>query len=290
MIQNIIFIIKIILRRISGPIVRGSIEKNHNTLCVIGNGPSLKKDLLLIKKNIDDYDVVSVNQFSTYKEYSIIKPKHYVLVDSIYWDGSLNEDIVANTSNAITSIITKTNWPLNLYVPLSKKLYFQKIFTKNPFINLCTIKTGGKLLKNTNVMKVILKYRLSFLPTINVVHLAIQIGFFLRYKKIIAFGLDSDSFKSLYVDQFSNLVYSNPDHYNSSKSLKKMPIQKKHKSLSQRLDQASLSFKIYEVLNIQAKFENLKLLNCSSFSMIDSLDRDSLFHEKNKNNSYKSYK
>lgn len=276
MLNNIIFLFKIIIRRFLGPIIEVNFNKCFDTLCVIGNGPSLKKDLPLILKNKKNWDIISVNQFSTYKEFEKIKPKLYVLVDSIYWDKNLHNDIIIKSSNAINSLNEKTDWDLNLYVPISKKIYFQNIFKKNINIKVCGIKNGGKLFNNKTLMRHILKYQLSFLPTVNVVHLAIQIGFFLKYRKIFLFGLDSDGFKNFYVDPITNLVYSNTYNYSNKLLNKRIPAQKKHKRLSQRLDQVSLSFKLYEVMSRQANFENIELYNCSSFSMIDSIKRKNL--------------
>mgnify|MGYP001181789576 CR=1 FL=1 len=275
MIKTCIYIFKIILKYFFfGQIIeKSNFKKLSNTLCIIGNGPSLNKDLRVITNYIDKWDIIVVNNFSNYKEYSLLRPKQYVLTDSTFWDQNLDYKILSKTKKTISNIINLTSWSLNLYVPLKQKSYFVKVFSKNKNIKICGLRLGGMIIQNKFLMKLIIKKRLSFLPNKNIVHMAIQIGFFYKYKKIHLFGIDSDVFKSFFVDQKTNRVYTNYDYYNVNHTEKGLIAPKKFKKLSERLDQVSDSFKIYDILAKQASFENIQLFNCSSFSMVDTLER-----------------
>lgn len=95
-----------------------------NEVYVLGNGPSLKvslKDLDLSNK-----ELYVLNDFADSEYYSILRPRHYVIADSLYWR--------KNPDETMLSILKKdTEWDMTLYIPqiAYKKQIIQEYLATN---------------------------------------------------------------------------------------------------------------------------------------------------------------
>ena len=59
--------------------------KNSGSCFILGNGPSLKADIVKYIDEIKNSNTFVVNDFAKSDFYEVVKPKYYVLVDPSYW-------------------------------------------------------------------------------------------------------------------------------------------------------------------------------------------------------------
>ena len=95
--------------------------KQKKDICVIGNGPSLKKDLDFLYSKIGLCDFICVNQFAESEEYEKIKPSIYLFLDGAWFSDNFPflESIIYPTLDAIN---LKTTWELIILVPFGSDL------------------------------------------------------------------------------------------------------------------------------------------------------------------------
>ena len=110
----------------------------------------------------------------------------------------------------------------------------------------------------------------------NVLILSLYYSIMSQYKDISIYGADFDVFKQLQVDQFSNQVYTGASHFydNSVSPDPKKYINHPNKMMHVRLGQDQNAFFQIYTLALLARKRKISLKNASSFSLIDSIDRE----------------
>ena len=83
-------------------------------LAILGNGPSLKNQLprLIEQKEWEQADMMAVNFFALSEEFSIIKPKYYVISDPMFFREAGRSERIDNLYKALA----KVDWQMTLYV------------------------------------------------------------------------------------------------------------------------------------------------------------------------------
>lgn len=111
--------------------------KGAGTIHIIGTGPSLKKDMMrFVAKRKKKDNILCVNHFASTDTYEKLKPNLYLLCDSAFFSAATSHvnDIC---ELLIDSLIKKTNWKLNLIIPISK--------IKSPVIDRLKANTNIKI-------------------------------------------------------------------------------------------------------------------------------------------------
>ena len=106
------------------PTQKADVNRNGKVCFVLGNGPSLDADI----KDASDIhgfgDTFCVNDFAKTDLYIKIQPKHYVFADPCWWLSTSPENIVLRRNHVYDEILSKTTWPLTIYVPFCGKKIF----------------------------------------------------------------------------------------------------------------------------------------------------------------------
>ena len=110
------------------------------TLYVLGNGPSLIKQVETYGDFLATKDLICVNAMSTTQYYEYLQPKYYTYVDP---DGFVPLDELCPESrleivNTFKDIVEKTKWTMVLFVPsvAEKNEEWVKYIQSNPFIKI----------------------------------------------------------------------------------------------------------------------------------------------------------
>ncbi|MCR9633792.1 hypothetical protein NB520_20045, partial [Vibrio antiquarius] len=70
-------------------------SSNKSKKCIVlGNGPSIKNDIEVIKKQIGNSDYLAVNHFCENSDFEILKPNKYVLLDEYFWHPDASLDLI----------------------------------------------------------------------------------------------------------------------------------------------------------------------------------------------------
>ena len=198
------------------PSTLDQIIKTKEKMLIIGNGPSLTKNLERDIEKFKDFDCIVVNNFCETMYYTQVKPKFYLLADSAFF-GNIDtcaDWLKTRINNLIDSLITNTTWDINLIVPnIAINSKFLSEIQKNPFIHpyyynafdTCKIEEGEKFkLWDKNLLSV---------PAQTCLNTCLWLGIFLRYKEIYLVGADTTWIELLHVDQETNEVYTIDSHF-----------------------------------------------------------------------------
>lgn len=245
-------------------------------LLILGNGPSLKDDLVNICSDFpsDNADFLCVNSFADSEYFEKIKPKHYVLIDPHAFKERLYEErLVKFKNNLLVSLKHKTTWDLNIYVP--------KYYLNSEFVNSIKANKNIRVIPINNiplkggfwgVKKKLFSWGLGNPIFQNVLVASIFIGIQKGYKNIEIYGADHNWTRNLLVSE-GNLVILKNDHFHQKENIVIKDESGNPKKLHKFLDQIALMFKEYHTLSLFAKYKGVKIVNRTSESFIDAFER-----------------
>ncbi len=110
----------------------------------------------------------------------------------------------------------------------------------------------------------------------NVLIYAVYLAIQARYKEIIIYGADLSFHKDIDVDPETNDLINKFEHFYGEKNyevLKQNPQKVKKFTMYEIMDTTAKTFFAHDVLSGYAKKLGIKVLNKSSYSLIDAYDR-----------------
>jgi hypothetical protein len=242
-------------------------------LYIMGNGPSLQKDLHKIKKNSQ---IFAVNTFLSKNYFKSYKPSFLCCIDSMFWSdfNRLSSSIKKPVKKTFLEL-NRVNWNISVFIPMKAKKTFQSRI-KNKKIKIIVVPSLSYDFESSFYLK-ILNYLNLPPPRINVVVTAIYIGIMSRIKNIYLLGIDMDRIYSFKVDQVTNKSYMNYVHFSKSKKnivkFKNKFKDRKETSIYVKLKREATVFKWYAYVAMLSKSNNILLKNKSSKSLVDSINR-----------------
>jgi hypothetical protein len=242
-------------------------------LFILGNGPSLQKDLSKIKKNSQ---IFAVNTFLSKQYFKLYKPDFLCCVDSMFWEDykRLSTSVKKPVEKTFLEL-NRANWHIKVFIPSrAKKIFESRVKNKN--IEIIIIPFLSYDFECSYYLK-ILGYLKLPPPRINVVVTAIYIGIVSGIRNIKLLGVDMDRIYSFKVDQNTNKSYMDYIHFSKTK---KRPIKFKNKfkdreetNMYIKLKREATVFKWYAYVSMLCKSNNFLLRNKSFKSLVDSIER-----------------
>ncbi len=275
------FTIKLFLIKINNfktPIIIEFKNKSHKRSIILGNGPSLLKDMHEINNHSKDKcDFFAVNFFANTNYFFELKPNYYFLADKLFWSDNLNKNFVNLRSDTLDRLKC-VNWGMTILCPESGYGYIKSNFFNNSNISIIEIPEKYIELKTKQMQLFVLRNRFFGLPNINSVSTLIWYSIISNYSEIYLYGLDFSGFKSITVNQETNQVSVPVKHFYKNSDAEKDSSNKyqskKNKSLSVRLYQNYRFMKYNEILNELAVSLRIDIINRSYFSYVDSFKRE----------------
>ncbi len=253
------------------------IPKNKKTIIIV-NGPSLKKDIKKILNKTKKFEFYGVNYFAMTKIFNIIRPNYYAFADPIFWRKDISPEFKKDNSK-LFKILSKVDWDMNLICPIAGAKIVSERLKKNQNIKVIPLKSHFYNFKNEKFNIFALDIGIVTPIFNNVLTVALWHAIQRKVSYIELYGADFSLFKELSVDQNTNELKSLYSHfYKNTKAQantnKKYP-NRKRKKLHTTLLQIWNSFNQIYLLSVIAKKKNIKLINCSSYSYLDTIDRPS---------------
>lgn len=252
-------------------------ESKSKTVAILGNGPSLKKDISTILSNKSQMDFFTVNYFANTKFFSQLKPSHHFLIDPVFWNDQINENI-KNDNNILIKNLLEVDWKMELICGDEGFERIQKKMSANPNISVKRIKSYWFDLRSKKANIFALRFFLVTPNFVNVLIAAVWFALITRRKSIEIYGADFSSFRELQVDQTTNRVFTSSSHfYEDSHNLsevKEKYIGTPPKKINIRFYQTWLAFTQMYYLAEVAKIWKVVIKNKSSFSYLDCFSRD----------------
>lgn len=257
-------------------------NKDNDEIFVIVNGPSLQKDIEGYEHFIAQRDVLMMNNSIQTPLFATLKPKYYVLMDSMYFVGNAYRDFIErdfhkarlNFERTLT-MLGATTQNLYLFVP---SIWRDTLPFHNPYVAVYTYNVCG--FRGFEWLERIAYKRALAIPSNACVLVpAIVCALAMGYTNIYLLGCDQNMLLGYYVDNDTNkLSMRNYKHFYKEKA-ENTHTTYESMNMGERLHHDSLIFQAYT--QIQKLFaKDCAIFNCSSSSMIDAFPRkrlDSVF-------------
>lgn len=257
----------------------GALDMNTSKrLTILGNGPSLKEQLpkLIEQKAWTEADMMAVNFFALSEEFSIVKPKYYVLSDPMFFRKAGYTERIADLYKALA----KVEWPMTLYVQHynPEKFDYASAIDRNPNIRIARF--HSTLFRGFRSVEFwCYRHGLGSGNWGTVVQNGILTGIHIGYKTIELYGVDHTLLDGLMVDDDNRLCRAASHYYDTTKAEPK-PIYynatnpPRPYSMAEYLSETAELFRGHEVLRDFATEQGVKIVNRTAGSMIDAYERD----------------
>ncbi|RLD63732.1 MAG: hypothetical protein DRJ01_02970 [Bacteroidetes bacterium] len=279
MVLSFLTIIKIfVLSKFCLPKIKCS--NKSNDCIILGNGPSLNDTIANNKDFLTDKDLFAVNFFARTSNYSVLKPRHYVITSPQYWAENFNDVNTEGRKDVFEKILKQTTWDIILHVPAlaKKKTTWEKKMLQNKHISISYFNTtpvdGIKFLNHW-----FFKLNLGMPRPHNVLIPSIKISIDLKYKKVFLFGADHSWLKDIFVTDDNVVLLTQKHFYDKNKAkpnVMHVGSTYRQRTLAEVLTKFVYAFNSYFVLKDYAKENNVKIFNATKGSYIDAFDRYSL--------------
>lgn len=259
--------------------------RSSNKLFVLGNGPSLKDFLEKDISNLKGADTLCVNYFARTKEYTQVKPSHYVIVSPQYWHNKDNPAWKKERDAIFKRIASSTQWDMVLHVPaiaLNQNNWRSEIdLNAHIHINYFNTTPVEGIIPINNL---IYSYGLGMPRPHNVLVGSLFLSIRMGYEEVYVYGADHSWLKEIFVAD-DNMVYlsqkhfydnqvDSSDHYAGSDRKPMYSTDKNEvRKLHEVLHKFTVTFKSYWELERYAREKGISIYNRTRNSFIDAFSR-----------------
>lgn len=242
--------------------------KQHNQSIVLGNGPSLHKEIENLSKKKAQYDFFAVNAFCLSEWFSVIQPCAYVLQDNAWFEPK--DERNRKLSMEVLAKINEVNWPMTIFIPARFKGKQVNKEIKNTHIRFSyyndTPVNGFKFIRTWLYQK-----QLGLPRCQNVLNAAIGLNIFLQYKDVYIYGADHSWTLDLFVNDENVVCYGDRHVYNTN-----LTIIKQENDIASILLCFSRAFESHMLLRDFSDTEGIKIYNNTVGSFIDAYERNGI--------------
>lgn len=252
-------------RRISIPKADGC------RVVILGNGPSLSKNLENDLEALQSATCLAVNFFANSPWFYLVKPRYYVLADPHFFANAATDQNVG----ALIENLQKTDWPMTLFIPASARNTARRIFRDHP-IAIATFNfvraDGFHWLEN-----LLWQHSAGMPRPRNVLIPSLMLAINMGYRQIILLGADHSWLSTLSVTDDNRVVSVQPHFYKADdREEKRISAVYDKLRLDQVLESMTIAFKAYHSVNRFAIQHGVSIINCTPGSMIDAFKRGNL--------------
>lgn len=246
------------------------IATHGRELVILGNGPSLRRNLEEDMDYLRQADTLAVNFAANSPEFQLLKPKYYVLADPHFFDKAATDPNVARLIENLNS----ADFPMTLFIPAGARR--QARLFNNPNVALCCFNMmsaeGFEWFEN----RMMDSGRGMPRPR-NVLIPSIMIGIWLGYDIIYLLGADHSWLKTLSVNDRNEVVSVQP-HFYKEDEREETRVREEYvrHPLHEVLESMMIAFKSYHVIHRYASQRGIRIFNATPGSMIDAFPRASL--------------
>ncbi|RDU59118.1 hypothetical protein [Helicobacter marmotae] len=248
-------------------------KQSNENIFILANGPSLKNDIKAHSALLSKYDSLMMNHAITESLSWQIKPKYYILMDSVFFVGDRynvasreHYQRVEKEVKEVFNALENVPYHLELLVP---NVWKHTLNLHNPNISIQTY--GIAKFKGFDfIARYLFKHALALPSYCNVLIPSIICAIAMGYKRIYLLGCDHDWFRNYFVDS-QNMLFNDYKHfYEESQTL--CALEKLH--LHHILYTDAEILHSYHIL--RELFLGVCICNLSSHSVIDAFPKSSL--------------
>lgn len=242
-------------------------------VAILGNGPSLAKELPALVAKRDEYDFMAVNFFAEDEQFEELKPAYYILSDPMFFRATAMQQRV----DALYRLLAeRVSWPMTLYVQYYNPEKFD-YRAALPNDNIRIVPFHTTLYEGFgSVRHWLFKRGLGSANYGTVVQVGEYVALLLGYRRLELYGVDHTLFDGLVVDE-QNRLCRRDSHYYDTAPVEPKPIMKKVPAepytVAEYLAETAQLFRGHEILRDYAASLGAKIVNCTKCSLIDSYKR-----------------
>lgn len=242
-------------------------------VAILGNGPSLAKELSALVAKRDEYDFMAVNFFAEDEQFEELKPAYYILSDPMFFRATAMQQRV----DALYRLLAeRVSWPMTLYVQYYNPEKFD-YRAALPNDNIRIVPFHTTLYEGfSSVRHWLFKRGLGSANYGTVVQVGEYVALLLGYRRLELYGVDHTLFDGLVVDE-QNRLCRRDSHYYDTAPVEPKPIMKKVPAepytVAEYLAETAQLFRGHEILRDYAASLGAEIVNCTKCSLIDSYKR-----------------
>ena len=257
-------------------------SRGHDKLFVLATGPSFKEDYPKYKNEMSKSDTMALNFFAHSPLFAEIKPTSYLLVDpAFYADLDVLEregkgDLRQRIEKLIEILVGSVDWPMSLIMPdLAKDAVLPRRTSSNKNITIYYYNSRLGMRWTSRCEMWLMKHQMIAPPAQTVANMAVGLGVVLGYPEVWLLGADTSMHVMMRVDQKTNEFYLENEHFygDNRESTRKSRALRNPTTVASWLSAISEMFYGYERIRAFADYCGVRVVNASSFSWIDSLER-----------------
>ncbi len=240
-------------------------------LIVMGNGPSLKRNIDEDMELLMGSRTMAVNFAANADEFFSLKPDYYIIADPHFFDGRSSDPNVERLFDRLNS---RVDWNMTLFIPAVRKASdtgIQDQHIKIEKFNLVGVE-GFRFMEN-----MVYGSGRGMPRPRNVLIPAIMVGMAMGYKEIFIIGADHTWTRTLEVDDDNNVVSVQPHFYKDNEEEKqRVTSVYRNVRLHDMLLSMHLAFKSYHTIARYARERGVRIVNATPGSFIDAFQRERL--------------
>lgn len=251
------------------------------SLCIIGNGPSLKESLneSCFAEFIEDKDVFCVNTFVLSEQFIELKPQYYLFLDPEFWESTATDESQKLSQDILNRLQQVTTWKMKIFLPINakKSLFAQKLTLINnitlSYFNNCPF-NGFKWLRFFMYSK-----GASMPLGQNVLIGALFLGINMGYRKIYVIGADMSLHQNVVLRQDNIICGHVQRFYEDTLTTVTEVVPFLNQGATPYWRMAELfqafadTFKAFEDIAEYAHYVDVKVYNVSKVTFIDVFER-----------------
>lgn len=246
----------------------------RETMAVLGNGPSLARELPGLLERTGDRDFMAVNFFALDERFTLLRPAYYVLSDPMFFRESAFRDRVAGLYRAMNE---RVSWPMTLYVQYYNPERFDyRAVLPNPLIRIVPFHTY-MYRGFCSVEFWLFRRGLGSANFGTVVQVGEYVALLLGYRRVELYGVDHTLLEGLCVDGRNRLCRADRHYYDAGAPAAPQPVFRKVPpvpyTMASYLAEVAELFRGHEVLRDYAASLGVRIVNCTRGSMIDAYER-----------------
>ena len=246
---------------------------SHDRVAILGNGPSLAKELPTLLERKAEYDFMAVNFFAEDERFVELKPSYYLLSDPMFFRQTAMQSRVEALYRLLAERVT---WPMTLYVQYYNPEKFDyRAALPNENIRIVpfhtTLYEGFRSVRHWLFDRGLGSANYGTVVQVGE-YVALQLG----YKRLELYGVDHTLLDGLVVDG-ENRLCRRDSHYYDAEPAEPKPIMKKVPAepytMAEYLAETAQLFRGHEILRDYADSLGAEIINCTEGSMIDAYKR-----------------
>jgi len=251
-------------------------KASESEVFVMGNGPSLRKDLDRFGTGLSSCNTIGVNMFAISDDFVKMKPKYYVMLDIGFFLEKTIPRVTEVRDKVLDALRENLKWEMLMCVPVEarnsffhKKLIDLDLPIKFVFFNR-TVVEGLRCVRHCMYSR-----GWGTPPPQNVLISALMVAIHIGFKKIYFLGADHSWHEELLIDDEGGLEIADRHFYDKkSTNLKVLhPETLQRSRVHDFFGNLARTFRSYHLIEGFANSKGIEIINASSVSYIDAFRR-----------------